>query len=50
MKAVLRISHEEDVQKISTFEECKTCEYNPCDFANNLDYCPAVGRRISEVK
>ena len=27
------------------FPECRGCEYNPCDYENNLDYCPAVDRR-----
>jgi hypothetical protein len=25
----------------SCFPACKSCEYNPCDLANNSDYCPA---------
>jgi hypothetical protein len=27
------------------FPACADCEYNPCDFENNFDYCPAPARR-----
>lgn len=26
---------------LTCFPQCKGCEYNPCDLANNSDYCPA---------
>ena len=26
---------------LTRFPQCQTCEYNPCDLANNSDYCPA---------
>jgi hypothetical protein len=27
--------------RLTCFPQCQTCEYNPCDFANNSDYCSA---------
>jgi hypothetical protein len=30
----------------SCFPACKSCEYNPCDLANNSDYCPARGLEV----
>jgi len=31
---------QQSVQR-TCFPACKTCEYNPCDLADNSDYCPA---------
>ena len=31
---------QQSVQR-TDFRECSGCEYNPCDLANNADYCPA---------
>lgn len=31
---------EQSVQ-LMRFPACKGCEFNPCDTANNSDYCPA---------
>ena len=39
-----RIAREDNAQqgaRLTRFPQCKGCEYNPCDLANNPDYCPA---------
>jgi len=32
---------QQSVRRLTCFPQCKGCEYNPCDLANNSDYCPA---------
>jgi hypothetical protein len=31
--------------KWTLFPACANCEYNPCDWENNWDFCPAPERR-----
>lgn len=39
--AVVKESAQQSVRRLTCFPQCKGCEYNPCDLANNSDYCPA---------
>ena len=36
-----RINPTQQSEQRTDFRECGGCEYNPCDLANNADYCPA---------
>ena len=31
----------QQIARMTRFPQCNGCEYNPCDLANNSDYCPA---------